>query len=86
MNFDAKINKFIDILINQNGYIKVLEGLERTVELYKPCISCALYHRNEDLFAIPLKLKEMYTECRMYIRHFRYLPAWDTNVYVKPEI
>jgi hypothetical protein len=66
--------------------MQVLEGLERTVELYKPCISCALYHKNEDLFAIPLKLKEMYTDCRMYIRHFRYLPAWDTNVYVKPEI
>ncbi len=33
MNFEAKINKFIDILINQNGYVKVLEGLENTLKI-----------------------------------------------------
>ena len=33
MNFDAKINKFIDILVNQNGYIKVIEGLENTLKI-----------------------------------------------------
>jgi len=33
MNFDAKFNKFIDILINQNGYVKVIEGLENTLKI-----------------------------------------------------
>ncbi len=33
MNFEAKINKFIDILINQNGYVKVIEGLENTLKI-----------------------------------------------------
>lgn len=31
--FEAKINKFIDILINQRGYVKVIEGLENTVKI-----------------------------------------------------
>ena len=30
-NFDRKIEKFIDIFINQNGYVKVLEGLKNTL-------------------------------------------------------
>ncbi len=33
MNFEAKLNKFIEILIDNNGYIKVLEGLENTVKI-----------------------------------------------------
>lgn len=30
-NFDRKIEKFIEIFINQNGYVKVLEGLQNTL-------------------------------------------------------
>lgn len=30
-NFSRKIDKFIDILINQDGYVKVLEGLQNTL-------------------------------------------------------
>ncbi|MBQ7954874.1 MAG: amino acid ABC transporter permease [Lachnospiraceae bacterium] len=30
-NFDRKVEKFIDILINKNGYVQVLEGLQNTL-------------------------------------------------------
>ena len=30
-NFDQKVNKFIEIFIQQNGYVKVLEGLQNTL-------------------------------------------------------
>ena len=30
-NFQQKIDKFIDIFIGQNGYVKVLEGLQNTI-------------------------------------------------------
>ncbi len=30
-NFDLKVNKFIEIFIEQNGYVKVLEGLKNTL-------------------------------------------------------
>ncbi len=30
-NFDQKVNKFIDIFWNQNGYVKVMEGLRHTL-------------------------------------------------------
>ena len=32
-NFSLKVNKFIDIFINQNGYIKVVEGLRNTLTI-----------------------------------------------------
>ena len=63
---------------------KVLLGLEKTIRHYSPVISCAIYHRNEDFFDIPLLLLEMYGKCKLYIRHFKYFPAWDTNIYCKP--
>lgn len=62
----------------------VLLGLRKTIGLYRPTLSCALYHRTEDYFDIPLLLKELYGKCEMYIRHFKYYPAWDTNIYVRP--
>lgn len=33
MNFEAKIDRFINILIEQKGYIKVVEGLENTLKI-----------------------------------------------------
>ena len=30
-NFEQKVNKFIEIFIEQNGYAKVLEGLQNTL-------------------------------------------------------
>ena len=63
---------------------KVLLGLSKTIGLYHPTLSCALYHRTEDYFDIPLLLKQMYGKCEIFIRHFKYYPAWDTNVYIKP--
>lgn len=32
-NFSLKVNKFIDIFINQNGYVKVVEGLRNTLTI-----------------------------------------------------
>ena len=33
MNFEAKFNKFIEILIDYKGYVKVVEGLENTLKI-----------------------------------------------------
>lgn len=33
MNFEAKFNKFLEILIDYKGYVKVIEGLENTLKI-----------------------------------------------------
>ena len=72
------------------SYIKMdVEGVEQnallggkeTLRAYRPKLLVAGYHRNEDLFALPLLLKECNSEYQIYLRHHPYIPAWETNFY-----
>lgn len=44
-------------------------------------IICALYHRNEDMFAIPIQILKLNPNMKIYVRHQLYIPAWETNLY-----
>lgn len=44
-------------------------------------ILCSLYHRNEDMFDLPLLIKSINPELKFYVRHQLYIPAWETNLY-----
>lgn len=64
---------------------EAIEGARRHISGGANVIS-ALYHRNEDLFAIPLQLLEINPNLRLYVRHQLYIPAWETNLYaINPE-
>ena len=41
----------------------------------------SLYHRNEDIFELPLLVKRINPRYRLFIRHLPYIPAWETNLY-----
>ncbi len=45
---------------------------------------CALYHRTEDIFELPLLVHEINPNLKLYIRHLLYIPAWETNLYCVP--
>lgn len=59
---------------------EAIEGAKRHIRGGANVIS-ALYHRNEDLFAIPLQLLELDPNLKLYVRHQLYIPAWETNLY-----
>lgn len=61
-----------------------LKGSEKTLLMYKPKLNVALYHRVEDIFSLPLYVHSLLPDHRLYIRHFPYYPAWDTNLYALP--
>lgn len=72
------------------SYIKIdVEGMEKeallgareTILLHKPKMLVSAYHRSDDLFSLPLLVKKMAGNFRLYLRHLPYLPAWDTNFY-----
>lgn len=77
-------------------YIKYdVEGSEReaiigsseTIRRSYPTLLVSLYHRNEDLFALPLMLREMFPGYHgFYLRRFAGIPAWDLNLYLTKEI
>lgn len=75
---------------NKVSYIKMdVEGMERkailgakeSIAIWRPKMLVSAYHRSEDLFDLPLLVDSISKIGKLHIRHFPYLPAWDTNFY-----
>lgn len=60
---------------------KALVGTRETIAAHSPKLNIALYHRNEDMFKIPLLVAGLNKKYRFYMRHHPYIPDWDTNLY-----
>ncbi len=58
-----------------------LRGAKETIVNFRPKLNVALYHRNEDMFRLPLMIAEMNRRYKFYMRHHPYVPDWDTNLY-----
>ena len=62
-----------------------LEGCRHTIAACKPCLLVSCYHRSEDLYELPLLVHETCPDYALYLRRFRYFPAWDINLYAIPK-
>ena len=84
----------LDNIVSERGdkidYIKfdvegseseAIDGCYNTIKAYSPALLVSVYHRSEDIFALPLKIKELFPDYKLYLRKFRYIPAWDLNLY-----
>ncbi len=60
---------------------EAIEGCRRLITAKKPALCISAYHRTEDIFAIPLQVKALCPDYRVYLRHSPYVPAWDTQFY-----
>lgn len=60
---------------------KMLEGAKQTLRLYRPKLNIAAYHSSEDIFTLPIMIKRVNPDYRIYLRHHRYIPCWDLNYY-----
>ena len=60
---------------------RALDGCAKTIARCKPKLIVSLYHRTEDMFELPIKIKEMNSAYRLYLRQHPYIPAWDMNLY-----
>lgn len=58
-----------------------INGSAETIARFSPKLNVALYHRNEDIFALPLLINSLNKKYRLYMRHHPYIPDWDTNLY-----
>ncbi len=59
---------------------EALDGSIQTITLCKPRLLVSVYHRSEDIFALPLQVKKMRPDYRFYLRRYQYIPAWDLNL------
>jgi len=65
----------------EGAELKALEGCKSTIIKHRPKLYICAYHRNEDMFALPLKILEYNKNYKIYFRHSRYIPAWESNFY-----
>ena len=56
-------------------------GGEKTIKKDKPKMLISAYHKSDDYFSIPLAVHRINPEYKIYMRHYPYVPAWDTNFY-----
>ena len=56
-------------------------GAKETISKYSPKLNIALYHRNEDMYKIPLLINSINKRYKLYMRHNPYIPDWDTNLF-----
>lgn len=60
---------------------KALDGAVKTIKTFRPKLYVCAYHRNSDLFALPLKISSICRDYRIYFAHHPYVPAWESNFY-----
>jgi len=76
--------KFVPTYIKidaEGAEIDILNGGAKTISEFKPKIKIATYHKNRDIFEIPILLNELNKDYKIYMCHHPYIPAWDTDFY-----
>ena len=89
--FEKVLADSIDnIICTRADFIKMdVEGAERqalsgrtaTMRDYDPSLCVSAYHYTCDFFTLVNEIKAICPQHKIYLRHHRYIPAWETNVY-----
>ena len=65
---------------------EALTGSRETIGRFAPTLMISLYHRSQDLYEIPLRIRREFPFYQgFYLRRFGGVPAWDLNFYVTKE-
>ncbi len=56
-----------------------IEGGRTILLRDRPALIVSCYHRSEDLFTLPLLVKEIVPDYKVYMRHHPHLLCWDTE-------
>ena len=95
-NVELKNTRSIDVVtvdsldIGKAGFIKfdvegselaAIDGAKDTILRDRPVMKIACYHRSEDVFALVKKVLEIRPDYKVYMRHTRCIPGWDTDFY-----
>ena len=47
-----------------------MKGSRETIKKYKPRLAISVYHKKEDITKIPLFIKNLVPEYKLYLRHY----------------
>ncbi len=62
-----------------------LRGSEKSILLSRPRLKIACYHRSEDLFTLPLLLRRLAPDHRLFLTRRASVPAWDLDLLAVPD-
>ena len=65
----------------EGAELPAIMGGAETIKRCKPKMQIACYHKSEDLTTLPKAVLSIRSDYKIYMRHFKGLPAWDTNYY-----
>jgi FkbM family methyltransferase len=68
----------------EGSEFEALNGTKNIIKAYPPKLIVSLYHRNEDIFKLPLLIHGINPAYDFYIRKHKYIPCWDLNLYAVP--
>ena len=69
----------------EGAELEALKGAKETIQRDKPKLAVCIYHRPEDMVEIPLYIKQLVPDYKLYIRHHSNT-AGETVLYaVMPE-
>lgn len=54
----------------EGAEMEALKGSQKIIQAYRPKLAICIYHRPEDLFEIPLFIKELREDYRLLIRQY----------------
>lgn len=74
---DATILK-MDI---EGSEARAIEGAKQLIARCKPALYICAYHRNCDMFDLPLRINKICPDYRFFFYHHKYIPAWESNFY-----
>lgn len=61
---------------------KAIQGAQRLISKHRPKLYVCAYHRNSDMFALPLQINKICPDYSFYFYHHQYIPAWESNFYI----
>jgi FkbM family methyltransferase len=68
----------------EGAEMDALRGAKKTINNFKPKLAICIYHSTEDLWRIPLYIKKIVPDYKIYIRHHTNL-LYETVCYAIPK-
>lgn len=59
---------------------EALLGAANQIRENRPDLIVSVYHRSQDIFSLPLLVKKLCPDYKLYLRREKYVPAWDVEL------
>ncbi|OOB79506.1 MAG: FkbM family methyltransferase [Epulopiscium sp. Nuni2H_MBin001] len=56
----------------EGAELQALMGAKQIIKKYKPQLAISIYHKPQDIFELPMYVKSLVPEYKLYLRHYSY--------------